>query len=77
MKKQFKKAFAAALVERLWLRGQITTQERDKMQREVAEKLFLRFLAGLSRFFLVSLPLPLKAGAKKFTQVQVPNNRRR
>lgn len=39
MKNKAKEAFAAAIVQTLWLKGMITTKERDRIQQKTQEKL--------------------------------------
>ena len=39
MKNKAKQAYAAAIVQTLWLKGLITTQERDRIQQKTQEKL--------------------------------------
>ena len=39
MKNKAKEAFAAAIVQTLWLKGMITSKERDRIQQKTQEKL--------------------------------------
>lgn len=39
MKNKAKDAYASAIVQTLWLKGMITTKERDRMQQLTKEKL--------------------------------------
>lgn len=39
MKNKAKEAFAAAIVQTLWLKGMITAKERDRIQQKTQEKL--------------------------------------